>query len=271
MERGGTAPLTQPAARNPRPVSVMLEPTPRVDLHAHILPDTDDGARTDAQALAMLRAAAEDGTAVIAATPHAHHVNPARVAPGVERLNGLADEEGIPIRVVPGAEYRIQPELAAFYEQGKLVTLNGSRWVLVELHLSHGWPPHLIEQALDRLLGSGARILLAHAERYTYLHHNPALLRRLAARGIPLQLNADSLLGRDGNPDRLAAEALLRERLAHVIASDAHHPTWRPPKLRAALDRVAELAGPDHAARRVETAAAILRGEEVEVCGMRDA
>jgi protein-tyrosine phosphatase len=243
----------------------MAEPTPLVDLHAHILPDTDDGARNEAQALAMLRAAAEDGTTIIAATPHAHHVNPAKIAPGVERLNWLVADEGIPITVVPGAEYRIQPELAALYEQGKLVTLAGSRYALVELYLFDEWPQHLVERSLDRLLAAGARIVLAHAERYPSLQRDPALLARLAARGIPIQINANSLLGHEGHADRLAAEALLRARLGHLLASDAHHPTWRSPKLRAALERAAEIAGPEYVAWMVETAARIVRDEDVSL------
>src|SRR5438477_13136957 len=108
---------------------------PLVDLHAHILPGVDDGARDEAQALAMLRAAAEDGTAIIAATPHAHHVDPNRIAPGVARLNALAAEAALPIKVVTGAEYRIVPELGSLYQQGRLVTLNGTDWALVELYL----------------------------------------------------------------------------------------------------------------------------------------
>src|SRR5437588_11796317 len=94
------------------PVSI-AEVTGLVDLHSHVLPRVDDGARDDEEALRMLRIAQEDGIATIAATPHAHHFPAGLIPERVERLNQLAADAGLTIRVVPGSENRLAADLPA--------------------------------------------------------------------------------------------------------------------------------------------------------------
>src|SRR5690348_13312664 len=113
-----------------------------IDLHTHVLPGIDDGARDAAQALAMLRLAASDGITRIVATPHAHHAARLSVDVGahVSRLNDLARCEQIPVDVLPGSEVRIVSGLAERVLAGDRLTLNGSRYLLVELPLHDEWP-----------------------------------------------------------------------------------------------------------------------------------
>lgn len=234
--------------------------TPLVDLHCHVLPGVDDGATHETESLRMLRVAEEEGIAIVAATPHAHHCPAERIPPKVARLNELAAEAGLTVRVVPGQEVRIQADLPALYRAGKLATLNGSHYLLLELFLSGPLPNYLL-RAIEDLQALGLRPILAHAERYGDIQRDPGPLRELIARGVPIQVNAGSLTGPADRPPRPAAERLLRERLVHLIASDSHDDRWQPPRLRAALARAAEIAGADYAARMIATAAAILRDE----------
>ena len=236
--------------------------SPLVDLHCHILPGVDDGATHEAESLRMLRVAEEDSIAIVAATPHAHHCPAARIYPKVARLNHLAEEAGLAVRVVPGQEVRLAADLVARYRAGELATLNGGHYLLLELPLSGPIPPYLL-RAIDELQALGLRPILAHAERYGDIQRDPAPLRDLIARGVPIQLNAASLVGPTERAARPAAERLLREGLAHLIASDAHDDRWQPPRLRAALARAAELTGPDRAAWMVEQAARVLRDESI--------
>jgi protein-tyrosine phosphatase len=240
-----------------------LRELPLADLHTHILPRMDDGASSEAIALAMLRAAEEDGTTAVVATPHAHHANHAEIRPGVERLNALAAEAGVGVRVLPGSEARITSRLVEQHTKGELVTLNGTPWVLIELYLGDEWPMHLVERALDRLLEGGLRPVLAHAERYPMVQRQPRLVEAIVARGIPVQLNAGSLFGENGILAQKAAESLLAKRLAHLIASDAHGPGWRAPVIRPALLRAAELTGEEYARWMAGVPWSILAGEDV--------
>ena len=242
-----------------------MSETRLIDLHTHVLPDVDDGARDEREALAMLAAAASDGVTTILATPHAHHGPADVVLAGVERLNAAARDAGIAMTVLPGHEARIGVELVERHRAGSLLTLNGTNWLLLECYLFDDWPIHLIERSVDRLLDAGLRPLLAHAERYPFVQRDPSLLNRLIDRGIPIQINAGSLFLRPDDSERLTAERLLERRMAHVIASDAHNARYRPPVLSAAYARAAEIAGEEYVSWMRGVATAIVGGLDVDL------
>ncbi|MDQ3549281.1 MAG: protein-tyrosine-phosphatase [Chloroflexota bacterium] len=241
--------------------------TPLIDLHTHVLPGVDDGARDDAEALVMLAAAANDGVRTVLATPHAHHVHAAQVLAGVERLNAAACDAGIDVTILAGHEARIAADLVDRYQNGALLTLNGTNWLLLECYLFDDWPLYLIERSVDRLRNAGLRPLLAHAERYPFVQHDPLTLLSLIKRGIPIQINAGSLFLRATDIERISAEQLLRTRMAHVIASDAHNARYRPPVLRAAYERAAEIVGEEYTGWMRDVARRVIDGEEIELPG----
>jgi protein-tyrosine phosphatase len=245
------------------PDSTAQDRIPLIDLHTHVLPGVDDGARNDDEALAMLRRANDDGIEVLIATPHSHHARAESVVDGVQRLNQLAAEAGIPVSVLPGHEARVSANLADRCRDGTLLTLNGGPWILFECYLFDDWPVQLIARSIDRLRDAGLRPLLAHAERYPFVQRDPGALDPLIARGIPIQVNAGSLSLRPSDPDRLTAERLLDSRMAHVIASDAHNARYRPPALSAAYERAAELAGSEYARWMRQAAAWIVAGDDL--------
>lgn len=240
---------------------------PLIDLHTHVLPGVDDGARDVDEALTMLAAAAEDGITTVLATPHSHHVDAVAVRAGVERLNVAAVEAGIDIAVLPGHEARIAVELAQRYHDGTLLTLNQSTWLLLECYLFDDWPIHLIHRSIDRLYAAGLRPVLAHAERYPFVQRDPTALDSLIDRGIPIQINAGSLFLRAIDVERITAERLLASRTAHLIASDAHNARYRPPALRSAYERAAEIAGDGYARWMRGVAQSIVANADVELPG----
>jgi protein-tyrosine phosphatase len=249
--------------REPSHNGLPLTELPLADLHTHVLPRLDDGATSLEMALAMLRAAEGDGITTVAATPHSHHASPREIPEAVARLKEQAADAGVTVRIVPGSEARITSRLVEQYERGELVTLNGTTWLLVELYLSDEWPLPLVEKAFDRLIEGGLRPVLAHAERYPMVQRQPRLVESIVARGIPVQLNAGSLFGDNGVLAQKAAESLLSKRLAHIIASDAHSAQWRPPVIRHALLRAADLTDDDYARWMSGIPWAILDGDDV--------
>jgi protein-tyrosine phosphatase len=252
-----------PVTCNLFPVTSSDSAVRTTDLHAHILPGLDDGARDVAEALAMLRAAVADGVGTLVATPHAHHVTPAWVRAGVARLQALAAAEELPIAILPGSEVRIVPELVERLRDDLLLALNGTRWLLLELYLNDEWPLRLVVQAVERYLAAGLKLVLAHPERYPFAQRDPLALLPLVERGVLLQLNAGSLFGKNGNGAQRAAETLLRRHAAHIIASDAHNAQWRPPVIGPALRRAAELTGAEYAAWLAGNPARILADEDI--------
>ncbi|MGA7669484.1 MAG: CpsB/CapC family capsule biosynthesis tyrosine phosphatase, partial [Nitrolancea sp.] len=113
------------------PASIDLPPL--VDLHCHLIAGVDDGAHDDAESIGMMQIAVADGVRTIAATPHAHRCPANRVADKVEHLNELARENGIDVEIVPGIEVRYDRALFKRFEAGEFLTLNGTKYMLLEI------------------------------------------------------------------------------------------------------------------------------------------
>jgi protein-tyrosine phosphatase len=179
-----------------------------------------------------------------------------------DRLQRLAHDSLIPVRVLSGSEQLLTADLPARLRAGDVATLAGSAWVLVEIPMSSTWPSWF-DQAIYALQLAGGWPILAHAERYPAVQGNPWLLSGAAAAGVLIQVNAGALLGRAGDSARHTAEQLLHMRLVHLLASDAHSPTHRPPLLAGAFVRAAAIGGYDYAAEIAANAMRVVAGESV--------
>jgi protein-tyrosine phosphatase len=239
-----------------------------IDLHTHILPDVDDGVRTEDDAVEFARIAAADGVRVIVATPHCRegfYVNErASVLENVARLRARLDREGVAIEVRPGAEVHLAPDLVARVRDGRAPTLDDNGVTLL-LELSLSQYPVELERLLFQLKLAGLEVLLAHPERIRYFQDDPKRYESLVRMGAFGQLTTGSLLGQFGSRQQFA-ESLLRQGLVHVLASDAHGVEKRTPRLRPAREVVAAQVGERFARFMVEEApAALLRGAAPEV------
>jgi protein-tyrosine phosphatase len=238
---------------------------PMIDLHSHVLPGIDDGPADIADSVEFAIAAARQGTSVLAATPHVRHdfplVDVEQLGVACAELNDQLPAD-LDLVVSPGAEVDLLWAQDASDEELRLASLgqHGSD-LLVET--PYGLIPDNFEDLLFRVSVRGYRILLAHPERNPTFHRDPARLKQIAQRGVLIQITLPSVLARDrGSRSRKLAFALVREGLAHNLASDSHSSgRWRPPALRAAVDEFADHA-PAYAEWMVtDAAAAILEGE----------
>jgi protein-tyrosine phosphatase len=236
-----------------------------VDIHTHILPSLDDGARDEREAVRMLQIAVDDGIGALVATPHAHHTQAERVLRAVEQLNALALAREIPVEILPGQEARLSSDLITECASGTHLTLNQRGYVLVEWPFTDHWPAEVVERATERLLDAGLPLVLAHPERSRVVQHNPAVLEWLVERGVVIQLNASSLTGYEGERAQQVAELLLHRRMAHVIASDAHNADRRAPRISFAYDVATRLSGQEHAAWMRAVPHALIAGRPVTV------
>lgn len=208
--------------------SEMLAPMPRgemVDLHSHVLPGLDDGARDLEAALAICRAAAADGVAVLAATPHVRSDYPTTAGEMRRALGDVAKAASGIVELRPGGELALEMldrparELRAFGLGGN------PRYLLVETPY-YGWPLDLGER-LFRLRVAGFTPVLAHPERNPDVQARPDRLDGLVSAGALVQLTAASVDGRLGARAQACASALLARGSAHLIASDAHEASVR--------------------------------------------
>lgn len=231
-----------------------------IDLHHHCLPGVDDGPRSWDEAVELCGVAAEEGIETIVATPHVLRGRWRRV-PRAE-LQSLLDELRARTNDTPhlllGSEYFFAHDMNETLAAGtSIIPLGESRAVLVEL-ASHAVPP-MLEQPLHRAQLDGWTIVLAHPERNLVLQSKPELMVSLVQLGVRMQVTAASFTGGFGEDARRAANTWLRAGLLHVVATDAHSVGKRPPRIREARARVAEIAG-EHAAEAlfVENPRAIL-------------
>lgn len=205
-----------------------------VDLHCHLLPGLDDGARDLDDAVAMARQAEADGIGAVCATPHIRHDHAVRVAELPERRAELAATlraAGVSVRVLPGGEVATDSLRDLDDHELRALTLGGGgRWILLE-------PPagpldDRTDAAVEELRRRGLGAIVAHPER----HARADLVSRLTGlvtAGALIQPTGGFLLQHDTRATMLE---LARHGLLHVLGSDAHSSRWgRPVALAEAL------------------------------------
>jgi protein-tyrosine phosphatase len=221
----------------------MQASAPLIDIHCHLLPEIDDGAKSWDESLAMARLAVEDGIGTIVVTPHQlgsyRHNRGETIRQRTAQLQQLLDEHRLPLRVLPGADVRIEADMLTLLRSGEVLTLaDQRRHVLLEL-------PHELYMPLEPVLAElqSARMvgILSHPERNQGLLADPSPIPRLVDSGCLMQLTAGSLLGTFGPDVQRFSETLLAQGLIHFVSSDAHGVKTRRPRLAAAYRRVAEL------------------------------
>lgn len=196
------------------------------DLHTHVLPGVDDGAQTMAESMAMLHNAAASNVLALVATPHCNTVlgyANYRSAEMIQRFRNLfqaAEAEGITIKLLMGMEAHATEELPQLLRQGKLIPLNGSRYLLTEFHPHHSRA--YMREMLGQLLAEGCVPLIAHPERYGAVREDPACMEEFFQMGCHAQITAGSIMGKFGRDVKQAADWLLTRDLVACVASDAH-------------------------------------------------
>jgi protein-tyrosine phosphatase len=223
---------------------------PVIDLHCHILPGLDDGAESMGDSVDIARDAAADGVSTIVATPHVredYNYNLGEIARRTSSVNEILAQEGIDLRVVPGAEVGLTRALELNDADLLEICLGAGPYLLVESPYGHA--SDFFEDMIFKLQLRGFQPVLAHPERSPSLMRDISRVRRLVDRGVLCSVTAGSMAGRFGGTPREATRALFAEGLVHNVASDAHDVGRRPPGLSVGFDALEdELPGlTDHA------------------------
>jgi protein-tyrosine phosphatase len=217
-----------------------------VDIHSHILPEVDDGARSWEMAIHMCQMAAQDGIEHMVATPHANHEYAYdRQAHGarLEELKGRIQQK---IGLHLGCDFHFSYEnLEDLSIHPEKYTIGQTPYLLVELS-DFAVPPG-ISSKFQELLDWGLRPILTHPERNPLLQRTPERVLRWVEHGCIVQVTASAFTGRWGKRAQQMAEWLLRRDGVHVLATDAHSIDSRPPILSAGRDAAAELCGQETA------------------------
>jgi protein-tyrosine phosphatase len=226
-----------------------------IDLHSHILPAVDDGARDLDESLAMGRMAVDDGIQVMACTPHfmpgLYDNESQDIRYRVAHLNQAFIEHDINLALVLGSDAHMRPDFVSCLRDGRVPTLHGSKYVLFE-------PPHNVKpQRMDELLYNaqitGFVPILTHPERLKWIEQSYDTFVDLAQKGVWMQITCGSLTGRFGKRPQYWAQRMLAEGLISILATDAHNTRSRPPVMSEARDIAASEVGDEEATNLVLT------------------
>ena len=226
-----------------------------IDLHSHILPGIDDGAKTLDVSLDMARLAVADGIHTMACTPHIYpgmYMNHGPdILHAIQKLQAELDSRQIPLKLVAGADVHLVPGLLDGLRSGAVPTLHGSRYFLLEP--SHTTPPPRFEDSVFNLIASGYTPIITHPERLTWVEDHYSVFLRLIEQGAWMQITAAALTGTFGPRAKHWGMRFLSEGHTHIIASDAHSAGRRLPRMSEARDIAASLLGEAEAHQLVVT------------------
>lgn len=220
-----------------------------IDIHHHLLWDQDDGSASLEVSLEMARIAAADGITHVACTPHAngnYEYDPEQITSKIAELQGLLDAEKIPLKLGRGSDFHVTYDnIQLAHKEPTRFSLNGGGYLLIEIP-DRALPPTLHEVFYQMQL-DGLIPILTHPERNLTLQGDLKRLVGWLQSGVLIQVTAGSVLGHMGRTAQRISHELLSKRWVHFLATDAHNTTSRPPRMREAMELVANKYGPDYA------------------------
>ena len=216
------------------------------DIHCHILPGVDDGARNTEESLWMLNKEYNEGVRHVILTPHFRydmfepHLNiVTRQFMQLRRAAMNIGEEGM--RLYLGCELHSSMDMVECLKKGRRLTMAGSRYVLVEF--SNGDEKKYIEERVRSLLMNGYIPIIAHVERYKATRNDIGFLTELKQMGAYIQVNADTISGQDGFGARTFAKKVMKQGLLDFVGSDGHRKTERIPEIGKCVAKMEKTMG----------------------------
>jgi tyrosine-protein phosphatase YwqE len=196
-----------------------------VDMHSHLLPGIDDGAKDLDTSIAMIQKMAANGIKNIITTPHVlgdvYPNTPKIIERALKEVRAALLERNITdITIDAAAEYMLDEQFSAILEKDKLLTLKDN-YVLVEMSYFNA-PINLYELLFEIQL-KGYKPVLAHPERYNFYHHDMKQYYKLKTAGCLFQLNLLTLTEHYGKQVQKTAEKLLQQNMYDFVGTDTHH------------------------------------------------
>lgn len=208
------------------------------DIHTHILPGMDDGAKTAEESIRLLVKLSRQGVTDVVFTPH-FDISKESVEAFCQRrqesfellcheLKLIGYGENLSLHL--GAEVMYDPNLV--YADIEKLRIGNTSYLLMELTGSH---PFNLDNTLNYVFSKGMIPVLAHIERYNYLCTDAEFIERLIDDGVVMQCNASALFSRRYSK---ALKKLIKRGYVHLLASDTHSVEKRPPMLGDALKKL---------------------------------
>lgn len=211
-----------------------------IDIHSHILPKVDDGSKDIEMSLEMGRQYIRNNINTVIATPHfigdTYSKGSSANKLDLEDLKKELRNANIPLEVYLGNEIYASMTMLKDIVEGKATSLNGSRYILMELPMYD--IPIYLDHIIYELLLKGYIPIIAHPERNIKIREDPNILYKYIKKGALAQLNLPSLVGMYGRTVQASAKTLLVHHMIHFVATDAHTNRTRSPNVKDAIERL---------------------------------
>ena len=195
------------------------------DMHSHLIPGIDDGAKTIEDSIALIGAIKEMGYKTIITTPHImidYYPNTAEtIQNGLQTVQNALKERNIDISIKAAAEYYMDEYFMSLLDKNEPLLTIYQNEVLVEFSMLY--EPIMLHDVIFKLQGSGYKPIIAHPERYVFFHRDMNRYRELRAKGCLFQLNMLAVSGYYGGHIKAIAEQLLQWGMYDYCGSDMHH------------------------------------------------
>ena len=219
-----------------------------IDIHTHVLPGIDDGAKDWDTCLEMLKRSVDGGVKAVIATPHylpwKKNSSPQEIeALCAEAKKKLLEKHGISMDIYCGNEIYYTLDAIQYLREGKILTLAGSRYILVEFEERGSY--QVVCRAVKEFRDAGYIPIIAHVERYDCLRHS-AKIREIKEMGALLQMNVEAFQGRFFDQESCRAKKNLLEENIDFLASDMHSLGRRSPIKEEELQWVRKKLNPKY-------------------------
>lgn len=219
------------------------------DMHCHIIPEVDDGAKSEQEAAKILEREYDQGVRKIILTPHYRkgmfETSRRIVREQFELVKYLAERTGEGIEAYLGCEFHVNMDMLQMIRRDTSYTMVESKYVLVEFEKDV--QKKYMKERLYSLIAGGYKPVIAHIERYRSCRNDVELIREVADMGARIQVNADSVLGKEGFMTRWFCGCLLKEGLVDFIGSDCHGSIERISRIGETYEFVGRKYGTDYA------------------------
>ena len=196
----------------------------KVDIHSHLIPRIDDGAKNMERSIELILSLKEMGYKKLITTPHVSDMflnSSTNILEGYKALKAELLERNIAIELEVAAEYYADENFEKLLSTKDILTFGKEKYLLFEL--SYFTPHQELESLIYEIKLAGYTPVLAHPERYVYLHHNLANYKNIKAMGVLFQLNLTSITGYYSDEVSEVARKLIVNGMIDFIGSDTHH------------------------------------------------
>ena len=195
-----------------------------IDIHSHIIPNVDDGARSVEETFNILKEAQEAGFTDVILTSHFllnyYETNAQELIFWKEKLQEVLKKQGTKINLHSGMEIYITNQMEELLENKKILTLANSRYMLIELPLATN--VKYFDYVVYYLEAKGIKPIIAHPERYKCVQKDPDIVEEYIEKGCLIQCNYGSIVNLYGREAEKTIKTLLKRNQVHFLGSDVH-------------------------------------------------